>query len=181
MLFRSEVVVDNGVYHLDETFSYAVPKGLAHLLRTGAQVKVPFQDRTCTGIVWKIRKAENSAKLKVVDGVVDTMALSQQMIEICDRVVERYACSRHDVLRFMDGGLKSLEILEIPQEGKRQSGQRIFHKVKGGSVAAYTANLLSTLSGRILVVCDTKASVDAVLDGCSGINNQVFDLGTASR
>ncbi|MEY3737034.1 MAG: hypothetical protein RLZZ251_750, partial [Actinomycetota bacterium] len=88
---------------------------------------------------------------------------------------------RHDVLRFMDGGLKSLEILEIPQEGKRQSGQRIFHKVKGGSVAAYTANLLSTLSGRILVVCDTKASVNAVLDGCSGINNQVFDLGTASR
>lgn len=177
----AEVIVDNGVYHLDETFLYAVPIDLENVLRIGAQVKVPFQDRTCTGIVWKIRNAESSAKLKVVAGVIDTMALSQQMIEICDRVVERYACSRHDVLRFMDGGMKSLEILEIPQESEQRSQQRIFHKVKDGSVAAYTANLLSTLSGRILVVCDTKGNADAVIVGSRGIRNPVFDLGTASR
>ena len=46
---QAEVFVETGVFHLDHSFSYAVPSRLINRIQPGSVVRVPFKESEALG------------------------------------------------------------------------------------------------------------------------------------
>ena len=95
-----EVLVDSGVYHLDQAFSYLAPSYLLPRISVGSFVSVPFQGRKVTGLVINVA-AKSKAGLKSVEAVIIPHALNVQQIEFLDKAAQRYVSTRMEFLSFM--------------------------------------------------------------------------------
>ena len=105
---------------LDQTYSYAVPDGLA--LQPGDVVQIPFGPRDTVGVVWELRPSNASASnLKSVAGLVPAPRLSAELRKFVDWVARYTLAPRGAVLR-MTLRLPDADRAERIQVGVRLAG-----------------------------------------------------------
>lgn len=98
----ARVLVDTGVFHLDQEFDFLVPEELSEIAKPGVSVRVPFNGRKCDGFV--VGRANSSAhvgRMQYIDKVNNEKALLTSSILTLSRVIaKKYAGNIMDVLRF---------------------------------------------------------------------------------
>jgi primosomal protein N' (replication factor Y) len=94
----AEVLVDVRTRALDRTFDYLVPPPLVQQIQPGQRVFVSFGRQWRQGIVWHLREATGDAAadgLKpVADVLDDEPLLTPALLDLCEWMVQRYACTR---------------------------------------------------------------------------------------
>jgi len=88
-----KVLVDTGVFHLDQPYDYLLPAKYHHSVEVGSIVKVPFGNRTCTGLVVARISQEPAAGTKFIDSQISTIpVLDPSIISLLQAAAQRYAC-----------------------------------------------------------------------------------------
>lgn len=95
-----EVIVDNGVFHLDKSFTYLVPESFSGICATGTRVQVPFNGRELEGFVLKRFSSETTAGLKALTKVLTPFPVaSEKSLALMLRVAQQWAAHPYDVIR----------------------------------------------------------------------------------
>lgn len=96
----ARVWVDNGVFHLDQSFDYLVPDDLDSSIKIGVRVQVPFNGRECEALVLGRSEKTSGMKLKSIDKVISAVPVaSQRSLDLIESVASRWACHPFDVIR----------------------------------------------------------------------------------
>lgn len=97
----ARVVVDVPLPHLDRTFDYAVPAGMADAAQPGTRVRVRFAGQDVDGfIVDRADSSDHSGPLTRIRRVVSPEpVLSPQVLRLARTVADAYAGTLTDVLR----------------------------------------------------------------------------------
>jgi len=87
--------------HLDRPFDYRVPEGLALCAQPGVRVRVRFSGRLVDGVVLaRLGCSEHQGRLGWLERVVSAEpVLSEELIQLCRLVADRYGGTFADVLR----------------------------------------------------------------------------------
>lgn len=95
------VLVDVPLAHLDRPFDYAVPAAMAQAAVPGARVRVRFAGQDVDGFVVARRESsEHGGRLQPLRRVVSPEpVLAPEIVELSERIAQRYAGARGDVLR----------------------------------------------------------------------------------
>ena len=68
----ARVLVDTGVFHLDQEFDFLVPEELSEIAKPGVSVRVPFNGRKCEGyIVGRANSSAHIGRMQFLDKVND--------------------------------------------------------------------------------------------------------------
>ena len=98
----ARVLVDTGVFHLDQEFDFLVPEELSEMSIPGVSVRVPFNGRKCDGLI--VGRANSSAhigRMQYIDKVNnETALLTSSVLNLSRAVARKYASTVMDVLRF---------------------------------------------------------------------------------
>jgi primosomal protein N' (replication factor Y) len=98
----ARVLVDTGVFHLDQEFDFLVPEELSEVAISGVSVRVPFNGRKCDGLI--VGRANSSAhigRMQYIDKVNnETALLTSSVLYLSRAVARKYASTVMDVLRF---------------------------------------------------------------------------------
>jgi primosomal protein N' (replication factor Y) len=178
---QAEIFVDSGVFHLDETYSYCISEELENEVRSGSVVWVPFNNKKVMGIVKEIGNSTVTG-LKYIDSIALSSGLTPPLMELADRLTQRYATSRFDLFRFMLPPLlkrsteSPVHVPEIPALAKTSSPHRIYVQCEIGESSLETVahSLIRDPSKRRLVVMPTLRDVITLRDileksGISGV------------
>ena len=96
--YEADVIVDNGIFHLNEPFTYAVPNELQGLIIRGSVVKIPFASKATQGIVLSVRPASQGG-LKKIESIASSLAISENLLQLSEKLLERYICQPFDIYR----------------------------------------------------------------------------------
>ena len=96
----AQVWVDSGVYHLDTSFDYSIPKELDSIVQVGVRVQVPFNGRAVEALVINRLATSSTVKLKSISKVLSPVSIaSSTSIALVDAVSQRWAGHPFDVIR----------------------------------------------------------------------------------
>lgn len=96
----SRVLVDTGVFHLDQPFDYLVPEKYTESIETGSLVRVPFSGRECIGIVLERCEDNGASNLKFIEKPLTQFpTLTPSTIALIDRSAKRYASSFWEIYK----------------------------------------------------------------------------------
>jgi len=98
----ARVLVDTGVFHLDQEFDFLVPEELSEQAIPGVSVRVPFNGRKCEGyIVGRANSSAHVGRMQYIDKVNnETPLLTASILNLSRAVARKYASNIMDVLRF---------------------------------------------------------------------------------
>jgi primosomal protein N' (replication factor Y) len=98
----ARVLVDTGVFHLDQEFDFLVPEELSEIATPGVSVRVPFNGRKCDGfIVGRANSSAHVGRMQYVDKVnYEIPLLTSSILNLSRAVARKYASNIMDVLRF---------------------------------------------------------------------------------
>lgn len=97
---QAEVAVDSGVYHLSDPFSYLIPTDLKEHVHVGSVVTVPFNTQESIGVVLSVGTI-NKAGLKGIYGLASDYLISEALMNLANKISQRYVCTQYDALRFV--------------------------------------------------------------------------------
>lgn len=96
----AQVWVDASVYHLDTPFSYLIPGNLAHQVKIGSLIQVPFHGREVTALVIEIIAPDSLSGLKNISKVIGGVPLlTPEIIALISAAALRYAAHPFDLVR----------------------------------------------------------------------------------
>lgn len=101
---QAEVVIDTGVFHLEQEFSYLVPEDLAQRIQVGSIVVVPFKSDLKIGVVSQLSSAVK-ANLMNINRIVVDYGLTKNHLEFARTVANRYATTFPQILQLMLSGV----------------------------------------------------------------------------
>ncbi|MFM1968029.1 MAG: hypothetical protein RL590_886, partial [Actinomycetota bacterium] len=120
---QAEVVLDLGIFHVEQSFTYAVPDRFKESLSVGSVVQVLFKNTNHNGVVVAI-EPRSKRNLLNVEALRATNVFSSKQIAFFEKVAERYSTNFGDLI------LKSL-----PSFNKSTQLQgRSFSKILGISL-----------------------------------------------
>ena len=95
------VLVDTGLFHLDELFDYRIPDELLAKVKLGSRVQVTFHGIKREGIVYEIRETpKTTGRILSLEKILGEIPLvTPHTIELVDRVAARWAGVRYDIWR----------------------------------------------------------------------------------
>ena len=98
----ARVLVDTGVFHLDQEFDFLVPEELSEIAKPGVSVRVQFNGRKCDGyIVGRANSSAHIGRMHFLDKVNnETPLLTANILNLSRTVARKYASNVMDVLRF---------------------------------------------------------------------------------
>ena len=98
----ARVLVDTGVFHLDQEFDFLVPEELSEIATPGVSVRVPFNGRKCDGLlVGRANSSAHVSRMQYIDKVNnETALLTSSILNLSRAVARKYASTVMDVLRF---------------------------------------------------------------------------------
>lgn len=98
----ARVLVDTGVFHLDQEFDFLVPEEFSESAVPGVSVRVLFNGRKCEGyIVSRVNSSAHVGRMQYLDKINDaTPLLTSNILNLSRAVAKRYASNIMDVLRF---------------------------------------------------------------------------------
>ena len=161
----ASVVVDTGVFHLDEPFSYGIPSELADRVHIGSHVKVLFRNKRTNGIVVSFSDHRENLPLQPIQGIIDRFALSPTTIDLCERLADRHASSLQSLFRFAVPGF-AIQDVEEKKPSERQgnvSKSRKFLLVENQPPEEALLNFIPEEPGRYLVIADTLRNANDIL------------------
>ena len=98
----ARVLVDTGVFHLDQEFDFLVPEELSEIATPGVSIRVPFNGRKCDGfIVGRANSSAHVGRMQYIDKVNhETPLLTSTVLNLSRAVARKYAGNIMDILRF---------------------------------------------------------------------------------
>lgn len=96
--FQAEVLVDTGVYHLSDPYSYLIPEELSEAIRIGSVVNVPFASGRTTGIVLKIGPRVR-AGLKLIHSLSHNHTIQPTLLLLAEAMAEMAPCNPFDAYK----------------------------------------------------------------------------------
>lgn len=98
----ARVLVDTGVFHLDQEFDFLVPEEFSENAVPGVSVRVSFNGRKCDGyIVGRANSSAHVGRMQYLDKINnETPLLTSSILNLSRAVARKYACNVMDVLRF---------------------------------------------------------------------------------
>ena len=98
----AKVWVDSGVFHLDQEYSYLIPRDLDSVITVGSMVVVPFNGRELTAVVTHRGPLVGQANLKTITKCEGEIALlSSVQINLISDLSGKYLCLPFDLIRSM--------------------------------------------------------------------------------
>ena len=94
----ARIFVDNKITHLDQPYTYAIPKRFENSVTLGSLVRVPFSGRIIDGLVIEILD-ETVGNLKEIKGVTFSDFLNEKSICKLQIIQNHYLCSIWDLIR----------------------------------------------------------------------------------
>lgn len=92
--------VDTGIFHLDQSFDYAIPDHLSEFVQVGVKVQVPFNGREVEALVIERREDQGLRTLKEISKVLTrNQVATHQSIDLYAQVAKRWASPVWDVIR----------------------------------------------------------------------------------
>ena len=155
------VLVDTGVFHLDQEFDYTLPAKFD--LQPGNWVSVPFHGRNCLGLIVKRSAKSEIAKVTSINRGVKGSFVSSEHLDLYRAVAARWATPIFDVLRFVTKykGPASAQ-LTGQGEGKRSYLQLSQNKNEVESIKEIAAKLAR--KGSTLVIVPEVRLADLLQD-----------------
>lgn len=97
----ASVLVDTGVFHLDQPYDYQISQQLSPSIAVGVKVVVPFGNREVEGIVVARNKStESTRKLKAISKVSTSLPVANlALLELCVKAAQRWASPAWDIFR----------------------------------------------------------------------------------
>lgn len=109
------VLVDTGVYHLDQEFDYLLPEKFE--VAPGEWVSVPFKGKNRIGLVTKRSELKSGAKLSFINKPILGPKISSDFLHLYRAIASRWAVPIFDVLRFVTRFKDSLKPSTTPKSG----------------------------------------------------------------
>lgn len=165
---QAEVLVDTDIYHLEQSFTYLVPKELTDL-SIGSIVKVPFKGETVKGVVAEISRATKTNLLSIIS-VLQERILTKNHFDFAQLVAARYACNYPSVVHAFLNGFDAKKVFESTRPELEPSG---VNRVKRSYVDASSFSRLQTYlsdkvksasSGSLLIVFPDQSQLDVFTD-----------------
>ena len=98
----AKVWVDSGVFHLDQEYSYLIPRDLDSVITVGSMVVVPFNGRELTAVVTYRGPLVEQTNLKTIAKCEGEIALlSSVQINLIRDLSAKYLCHPFDLIRSM--------------------------------------------------------------------------------
>ncbi|CAB4535740.1 MAG: hypothetical protein F2602_00120 [Actinobacteria bacterium] len=98
----AKVWVDSGVFHLDQEYSYLIPRDLDAVITVGSMVVVPFNGRELSAVVTDRGPLVGQANLKTITKCEGEIALlSSVQINLIRDLSAKYLCHPFDLIRSM--------------------------------------------------------------------------------
>lgn len=97
----ARILVDTGVFHLDQLYDYQIPEKLSSLIQVGVRVQLPFGSRETEGIVFdRVATPERAGDLKQISKVLSPHPVATATsLDLIGTVAKHFACTTWDVLR----------------------------------------------------------------------------------
>jgi primosomal protein N' (replication factor Y) len=96
----ARIWVDASVYHLDQEFSYLVPRSLSDSALVGALVSVPFHGREIVGVILSRADDQQESGLKSITKVLGAFPLlTNDVLQLIREAAARYAAHPFDLIR----------------------------------------------------------------------------------
>lgn len=124
---QAEVLVDTGVYHLNEPYSYFLQDYLRESVEVGSVVKVPFASSNKTGVVLSIGPV-TSAGLKSIEETISPHAVQESLLLLAKEMNKETFCHRFDLYKPL-----------LPASSKREipSSDRLDRSLQMGTYSAH--------------------------------------------
>lgn len=195
----ARVLVDTGVFHLDQEFDFLVPEELSEIAKPGVSVRVPFNGRKCEGyIVGRANSSAHIGRMQFLDKVNnETPVLTSNILNLSRTVARKYASNIMDVLRFaLPSAVSSVKNVSLSYSEPKPSNnetikhypQSYFESLKKGEAShviwtplpatepfQLMAEFCKIRNGNILILVPDSKSVDRCLQVflASGIGKNI--------
>jgi primosomal protein N' (replication factor Y) len=186
----ARVLVDTGVFHLDQKYDYLVPEKFSDEVLPGVRVQLPFGNRETEGIVVeRVEKPERAGTLKAITKVLSPHAVATSAtFELIDRASAFYCCNPWDLLRSaipprvasVDKELPVVDQASTNAKTKTSSVYQSFtpfsppHEQIAGIVAEYNR------SGSVLIVAPDEKDSDTIIKSLATKFDNILKLSSAS-
>ena len=184
----ARILVDTGVFHLDQLFDYQIPEKLSASISLGVRVQVPFGNRETEGIVVdRVEAPERAGELKSISKVLSALPVaSEHSLELIVRATAHYACNPWDIIRSaMPPRVASVERNFTPTEFTTSTsikGTLAFETLAPYVAAEKQAARLvhkHVKAGSILVVAPDERDVDRIILALQDMNIEPLKMTAA--
>ena len=171
-VLQAEVFVNNGIFHLDDSYSYLIDTAIQSEIEIGSVVWVPFNNQRVLGVVKDVRARTNSG-LKYIDSIASIHGLNEKLLDLVEKLKDRYVASRFDLFRFMLPPITKGQIDKSAAASKTiftKSGkpnvQRVFWRAEIGEdpLDAIRTSIAKNSKKRRLIVVPTVRDLRYLVD-----------------
>ena len=179
---QAEVLVDTGVFHLGDPYSYIVPVDLLEQISVGSVVKVPFAASMKIGIVLHLG-AITSAGLKRISSIAHDIPIQPALLELADNMVRTSICAPFDAYRFvLPVGAKienTAAKFNVNNSRNKRPSQSYVQTLIGEDVTQVLLERLSReTSKKRLILFPTLRDVRRFLERCTTLDSRIIDYGS---
>jgi len=179
---QAEVLVDTGVYHLSEPYSYHVPVDLLGQVVVGSVVNVPFASSTKIGVVLKLGP-NTSAGLKSISSMNHNIPIQKTLLDLADHISSTSVCTPFDAYRFVLPLAKKGHITAPSSSSAstiRGSSMRTFVQASIGEdlFGLLTERIARNPKTRRLLLFPTIREVRRFLELCEASHLQIVEYGS---
>ena len=181
--FQVDVLVDTGVFHLEQPFSYFLPEELEAVIDAGSLIKVPFKNDLRNGVVLSI-KEKSQASLKPVHSLLTQVRLSQSFLEFTKKVSERYIANQTSILSaclpsFTKVMSTSLDASTLHRSKSSKPARKLFLLNRLEAVESRVVRHIKERKGlNLLVILPTQREIEGVIKALGVIDQQIIEIGS---
>ena len=119
---QAQVIVDNEVFHLNQSFSYAIPETLETYIQRGSVVNIPFNTANKIGIVLSVDVA-TERNLKWITSLASNFVIPDNLISLVSALEVGNVCHPFDLYRSVLPPLGKIKAeLIYPQRARELKG-----------------------------------------------------------
>ena len=181
--FQVDVLVDTGVFHLEQPFSYFLPEELEGLIGAGSHIRVPFKNDLKDGIVLSI-KEKSQASLKPVHSLLTQVRLSQSFLDFTKKVSERYIANQASILSaslpsFTKVMNTSLDAFTAHKSKSSKPARKLLLLNRLEAVESRVVRHVKERKGlNLLVILPTQREIEGVINALGVIDQQIIEIGS---
>ena len=158
------VLVDTGVFHLDQAYDYSLPEKFE--VKPGQWVSVPFHGRNCLGLVVERSSTSSINKVQPINRMAKGPQISAEHLRFYQAVAARWATPIFDVLRFVTKFVRENEDA-LSQEANLGEGKRSYLQLPPNQSEIDSIREIArkvALKGSTLVIVPEARLAEALLD-----------------
>lgn len=186
----ARVLVDTGVFHLDQKYDYSVPEKLSDVVVPGVRVQLPFGNRETEGIVVeRVVQPERAGTLKTITKVLSPhVVATPALLDLIDKAADFYCCNPWDLVRSaipprVAGVDKEIPVVHQASHVSKSRKPTVFQSFKPFvSSHEQISDIVSDFKnlGSVLIVAPDERDVEKIVESLSSTFNNVLKLSSAS-